>query len=131
MFAAFERRYPMLAFRGPAIGYALLIVAMSSIPGHEFPDLPFFSADKLVHSIEFGLFGMLVYRAFRYPRPLWRPFTLTLIVGIPSAALDELHQLFVPGRQCDPVDFLFDIAGLALFAGLSALLHRECRLDDA
>jgi VanZ family protein len=130
VFGAFERRYPVLAFRGPAIGYALLIVAMSSIPGHEFPNLPFFSADKLVHSIEFGLFGMLVYRAFRYPRPLRIPYTLTLVVGIPFAALDELHQLFVPGRHCDPVDFLFDIAGFALFAGLSARLHRESHLDD-
>ena len=131
MFAAFERRHPVLAFRGPAVGYALLIVVMSAIPGHEFPHLPFFSADKLVHTIEFGLFGILMYRAFRYPRPLWRPYALTLIVGIPFAALDELHQRFVPGRNCDPADFLFDIAGIALFAGLSALLHRRGQSGDA
>ncbi len=125
MFAAFERRHPVLAFKGPAVGYALLIVVMSSIPGHEFPHLPFLSADKLVHTIEFGLFGILMYRAFRYPRPLWQPYALTLIVGIPYAALDELHQWFVPGRFCDFADFLFDIAGIVLFAGLSALLHRR------
>lgn len=35
------------------------------------------------------------------------------IAGV-YAATDEFHQLFVPGRACDPVDWLIDMAAVAL-----------------
>jgi len=112
-------------FKTPAIVYAALIFFMSSIPGYELPDLPFWSFDKIVHAVEFGLLGILLYRAFRYPKPSARPYLFTILTGIPYAALDELHQLFVPGRNCDAVDFLMDVLGLIVFAGISARLHRR------
>jgi len=121
---AFEKRHPILAYRVPAFLYALVIFMMSAIPGYELPELPFWSFDKLVHALEFGLLGILLYRAFRFPRPFGSPYLLTLLTGIPYAASDEIHQLFVPGRNCDPVDFLVDAAGIALFAGISAVLNR-------
>ena len=121
----FEKRNPFLAYRAPALGFAVLIFIMSSIPGYEFPDLPFYSFDKIVHTIEFGLFGMLLFRAFRYPKPLKHPYLLTLCTGIPYAALDELHQLFVPGRFASIADFVMDVLGLVVFAGISARLNRE------
>jgi len=98
---------------------------MSSIPGDELPEMPFLSFDKIVHAAEFGLFGMLLYRAFRFPTMIARPYLLALAVGIPYAALDELHQRFVPGRYCSLGDFVMDVAGLILFAGISARLHRD------
>ncbi len=121
----FEKRNPFLAYRAPALGFAVLIFIMSSIPGYEFPRLPFYSFDKIVHAIEFGLFGMLLFRAFRYPKPLKRPYLMTLCTGIPYAALDELHQLFVAGRVCSIADFVMDVLGLVVFAGISARLNRE------
>ena len=100
---------------------------MSSLPGDELPELPFYSFDKIIHAFEFGLFGILLFRAFRFPQPVTRPYFLTLAVGISYAALDELHQLFVPGRFCDVVDFLMDAAGLIIFAAISLHLNREHR----
>ena len=96
---------------------------MSSLPGYELPHLPFYSFDKIVHLIEFGLFGILLFRAFRYPRPFLHPYLLTLVVGIPYAAFDEMHQLFVPGRNCSAFDFIVDVFGLVIFAGISAKMH--------
>lgn len=108
----------------PAILYAGLIFFMSSLPGDELPDMPFRFGDKLVHGLEFGLFGMLLYRFFRYPRPLASSvYRATLAFGFLYAASDEIHQLFVPGRSSDVFDFLIDCIGLALFAAVSAKLN--------
>jgi len=125
---AFERSHPFLAYRAPALGYAALIFLMSSIPGSDLPDMPFISFDKIVHAIEFGLFGMLLFRAFRFPLSLPYPYLLTLGVGVPYAALDEFHQLFVPGRSCDIRDFIMDILGLIVFTAVSRHLNRPGRL---
>lgn len=97
---------------------------MSSLPGYTLPEQPFWSFDKVVHIIEFGLFGLLVYRAFRFPRPFWKPYLATVIAGTLYAASDEFHQLFVPGRNGDIRDFAVDVLGVILFAGISARLHR-------
>ena len=37
---------------------------------------------------------------------------------------DELHQAFVPGRLCDPADWLTDTLGASLGATLAAILVR-------
>ncbi|MCQ5071798.1 VanZ family protein [Adlercreutzia sp. DFI.6.23] len=34
---------------------------------------------------------------------------------------DEFHQSFVPGRMCDPADWLTDTRGAALGAGTAVL----------
>lgn len=124
MSTAFEKNNPVLSYKIPAILYAALIFFMSSLPGEELPDLSIFSFDKIVHGIEFGLFGMLLYRAFRFPAAIRHPFLWTVVAGIPYAALDEIHQRFVPGRNCDIYDFLMDSIGLVAFAALSHRLNR-------
>ena len=110
---------------GPALSYAVAIFIFSSLPGSEIPHLPFPNADKIVHFLEFGLFGIFLYRAFRLYRPLKQPYLLTLAAGTPYAVLDEVHQYFVPGRNCSIADFAFDVLGLVMLAALFAWLHRE------
>ena len=112
-----------LLYHAPAIGYAALIFFMSSFPGYELPEIPFLNGDKLAHGLEFGLFGMLLFRAFRFPPLSQSPFRLALAVGILYAASDEIHQLFVPGRSCDITDFIADSLGIILFAWISARQH--------
>jgi VanZ family protein len=59
----------------------------------------------------FGVLAVLVYRALAdTPRRLALAFALT--VGL--AALDELHQHFVPLRHGRAVDVLIDTLGAAL-----------------
>jgi VanZ family protein len=100
-----------------------LIFFMSSLPGQDLPEMPFLNGDKLVHLLEFGLLGMLLFRAFRFPPISQSPFRMALAVGIPFAASDEIHQLFTPGRSCDVLDFLVDIIGIMVFAWISARQH--------
>ncbi len=38
----------------------------------------------------------------------------SLVFSVLYGALDEVHQLFVPGRSCDIYDWLADVAGVIL-----------------
>lgn len=67
---------------------------------------------KLAHFMEYACMGILVYT-------MWRPwkergrvlYLLTLIWVFVSAAGDEIHQLFVPGRYGCLADVLLDTCG--------------------
>jgi VanZ family protein len=75
--------------------------------------------------LEYIILGILLYNAFRYPVSFSKPFILTLACGILYALSDEIHQLFVPGRFCDPFDFLADSAGIIISAFLSSKLNSK------
>ena len=50
----------------------------------------------------------------------WSPVPVTFILGFIYAVSDEIHQSFVPGRDCSAGDLLADIVGLSI--GLSLYL---------
>jgi VanZ family protein len=118
-------RQARLRTAAPAIVFALIIFAVSAIPGREMPGLPFWSFDKVLHAAEFGLFAALLYRAFIRPRPIWRPFLGTVLIAVAWGFLDEIHQLFVPGRNCDPGDFFADALGAVVVASVLAFIRRR------
>jgi VanZ family protein len=62
----------------------------------------------------YGLLGLLLYRAFNGGFLPWQAVNAfrTLIFGLFYAASDEIHQLFVPGREASLIDILIDFAGL-------------------
>ncbi len=117
-------------YNGPAIGFALLIFIMSSLPGHRLPPLGIDFSDKYIHALEFGLFGMFLYRAFLYSDFFTRPYLMTILTGMPYAALDEFHQRYVPGRFSSIWDFAADAVGILIFAGISAYLNRRKKHDS-
>ena len=55
--------------------------------------------------------------------------TGTGLIAIACASLygvsDEVHQLFVPERMCDPVDWMVDTAGSALGSGITYAVLRK------
>jgi VanZ family protein len=100
----------------PTILYVLLIFIVSSLRGFDAPDLGFDFGDKVCHVLEYGVFGFLLMRSGqglqdRIPYPL---FLIVLLTGALYAASDEIHQYFVPGRECDALDFAADAIGIAL-----------------
>ncbi|MCM1186668.1 MAG: VanZ family protein [Lachnoclostridium sp.] len=78
---------------------------------------------KLAHFMEYACMGILVYI-------MWRPwkirgrglYLLVLIWVFVSAAGDELHQFFVPGRYGCFTDVLLDTSG----GGFGVLLCSLC-----
>lgn len=99
---------------GPAVGWAALIFAVSARPTVPMP--PVVGADKLLHLGAYLVLGAaLAWGATA--RDL--PRTAAALIGIAYGATDELHQMFVPGRYPDLVDWMADatgaILGVALF----------------
>ena len=80
--------------------------------------------DKLAHASVFGLLALVLDWSLRrsapglpmYRRHLW-VFVLVSLYGLS----DEWHQAFVPGRDCDGLDWLADTIGAALGLALVSL----------
>lgn len=75
---------------------------------------------KCAHITEYAFFAILVWRALRKHtsadrRPwTWREPKWTLLIVFAYACLDEIHQVFVPGRGPSVYDVLLDTLGGAL-----------------
>lgn len=77
------------------------------------------------HFTEYLVFGVLLFLAARQTWPSAKTAQLVLIaIALASlyAVTDEFHQSFVPGRLCDPADWLTDTLGAALGASAVAAL---------
>ena len=99
----------------PVAAYVVLIFSLSSL--HSGGPSLFPNMDKLEHLGEYGLFGLLLGRAFRFTvggrRGLWWAVG-TVLVGSAVGAMDEFYQAFVPGRTSDVRDWLTDSLALLL-----------------
>jgi VanZ family protein len=79
---------------------------------------------KLAHVTEYAVLAVLVRRALERPeRSLAVVIGLALLLCAGYAALDELHQTFVPSRTASPVDVGIDILGAALGLGGGVLVR--------
>ena len=81
------------------------------------------------HFCEYAVFGALLANALRCHMPLRRACLVAVACASLYGASDEFHQLFVPGRMCDPMDWLVDTAGAALGSGLAYLQLRRRRRE--
>ncbi len=86
--------------------YSLFIFFLSSIPGSDIPSTvsPY---SLFFHFILYFFYGISAYLFFNNPKN-------SIIFSSLYALSDEIHQYFVPGRSCDPVDLLVDIVGILL-----------------
>ena len=108
------KKSAFLSFWLPPLTYAGLIFTLSSFPLTFPPALGFRFSDKILHAVEYGLFGFLLARAFLKASP---PFFRTsfqfwaVVIAILYGFTDEIHQLYVPMRECSSFDLLFDGIG--------------------
>ena len=106
----------MLIYWIPIVVYGSFITFMSSLSstGVEVPSIFFGYDDKVIHAIEYGIFGILWYRAYAYAAGnSLAKYAAALAIG--SAVLfgltDEIHQYFVPLRHADVWDLVADAVG--------------------
>ncbi|MFO7951118.1 MAG: VanZ family protein [Candidatus Fermentibacteraceae bacterium] len=91
-----------------------IIFYLSSQPALPTPPL-FPHQDKVFHFLEFAGLGLMVF----LNRDSWgsRPLPVMILLVLAYALTDEVHQSFVPGRDCSAADMAADAAG-----GLFSLL---------
>lgn len=89
---------------------AIAIAWLSHQPSLTPPFQLFPHQDKVFHFIQFAGLGF----ALHVNRDIWkgRRFLFSFLAGFVWAVLDEIHQHFVPGRNCDVLDLAADTAGL-------------------
>jgi len=85
-------------------------------------DIP--GLDKLTHVFLYGVQGFLVWRAIRWPGEI-RVFSLMRVLAVAGSiavlgTVDEVHQLWIPGRSMEGGDLLADLAGGAVGAFLAS-----------
>jgi VanZ family protein len=105
----------------PVVLYAGLIFYLSSRPVPEIVPAFRFS-DKILHLLEYGVFGVLTAYALRTsPRKAASP-KMEFVLGVAIVAIyglsDEFHQFFLPFRDASLYDVVADIIGgtLGIFA---------------
>ena len=114
----FLKSIPRVAYHLAALGWALTIFIVSSIPGNELPEVDIVNFDKLVHLGVYALLAFLVYLSFRHQMRYPMLFRLAILSAFLACAFyggtDEIHQLWIPGRTCDIWDWTSDTLGAAL-----------------
>jgi len=102
-----------LRFWFPVIVYSGMIFMASSIEGADTPEL-FSHFDKVLHVLEYAVYGFLVQRALiNSNNNLSINFLLffSILICLLYGLSDEYHQTFVLGRQADISDLIADTLG--------------------
>ncbi len=110
-----------------SLGWAVVILAATSIPNPESPLPPPPGADKVAHVL---MYLPLAFLASRWRGAIAReaaprtggpaivvPLQEIVVLGaglLLFAAVDELHQHFIPGRSCDLLDWVADASAILL-----------------
>lgn len=105
----------------PFYAWAILVLAVSSVPGEIMPSGRMWNWDKLAHAAEYAVFAYLLFRYLYVGRTrlVGRAAEITAFVGIVYGLLDELHQSIpVIHRCCAWQDFVADVTGVLV--GLAA-----------
>ncbi len=112
-----------------ALFYALFIFLMSS---RSYPNADVHFDTSYLHPVEYLTLGLLLGRMWYsvIDSKGFLSFSIrVLLAGALFGASDEIHQAFIPGRDCDFVDFLFDVGGTAAAILLIALIRRVIDLQ--
>ena len=100
-----------------AVAYAIVVVALSSFPGIDLPDVGKGGLDKLLHFAQYGVLGFLVSRGWgpwRAGGPTGLTPWIPALILLAFAGADEYHQHWIPGRFPEWLDWTADILGVLI-----------------
>ncbi len=97
----------------PLVIYWIILFVLTSLPSQMAVTMDV--SDKIEHFGAYGLLSVFLYLnlAFQNKAKILKKFpgTFTIIIASFYGLLDELHQLLVPGRSADVLDWLADFSG--------------------
>ena len=113
----------------PVLVFVVAIFILSSLQVHVAD-----GTDKVLHALEYALMGFLTTRGAMLTWELsrFRGVVVGATIATVLGALDEVHQIFVPGRQASVWDATADatgaILGSLLFVFVASMLFHGNRL---
>lgn len=113
----------------PVILYASLIFTLSSFPHIPQPKL-FPNADKVIHLFEYAILTLLLARAIgsmKTQKGKIQGVYFAVIIASLYGISDEIHQAFVPGRDCNLIDWFSDLSGVLLFLIIKLSFEKKRR----
>jgi VanZ family protein len=72
----------------------------------------------------YAVLGYLVFRALEQSSSRAGAIALAIALCAAWGAIDEWHQIFVPGRAAELQDWMADVVGGMIGASVRALRHR-------
>jgi VanZ family protein len=112
LFNILERHKVVLVYL-PLIFYWILLFTLTSLPSQSVPAVGV--NDKVEHMLAYFGLSFLMYLAllFQEKSRLLKSNALlfTLLFVFAYGILDEVHQLLIPGRSCEFLDFMADMLG--------------------
>lgn len=112
---------PLLAWMG-------LIFYFSSLSGfgrQYSPDIYFYITRKGAHLIEFFILTILFIRIVRFYKIKKEAYYISALFSLAYAFSDEVHQVFVIGREGKFLDIGIDLIGIILAVVLYKLFSRK------
>ncbi len=104
--------------------YMAIIFFISSFKGQILP-LSIKGLDKILHTGIYTVLGFLSYFSFRESGAQKYVFLLSFAFAVLYGITDELHQIYVPGRQASFGDIIADFVGAFLGCYSAAFVKRR------
>ena len=113
-----KKKKILVFYYAPLIFWMGLIFYFSSLPGltqTENPDFWFYFFRKGAHVVEYFIMVFLFFLVFRFHKLKKKEiFLLSFLFSLAYAFSDEIHQVFIPGREGKFSDVGVDLIGIIL-----------------
>jgi VanZ family protein len=115
LFKFIEKRKVLLVYT-PLVLYWVLLLTATSLPANDIPALGLY--DKFYHLGAYTVLSFLLSLTLIFQRKSKFLFekagVAAIVISSVYGALDEIHQLFVPGRSAEILDWTADLIGACI-----------------
>ncbi len=126
MFKFLEKNKLYLVYL-PLVIYWIILLVATSLPAPDLPDV--WGSDKIKHYLAYGVLAFLLNLTFlvqeKKKLTVQKAFLVTIITCSVYGALDEIHQIFIPGRSAELLDLLADVIGAVTGAIIVLYIARK------
>ena len=115
MFKYLEKNKKLLVYT-PLVIYWLILFSATTLPAASMPS--FGVVDKVNHLLAYFILAILLFLTLLFQQKILlsknKVAGYALIICSLYGMLDEVHQIFIPGRSAEFLDFLADVCGALL-----------------
>lgn len=97
----------------PLAVYWVVLFIATSIPADRIPEVGV--GDKFSHFFAYAVLSALLFFTFSFQEKFsllrLHPAKMSVLISTIYGALDELHQMLIPGRSAEVLDWIADFVG--------------------